>query len=327
MRSERGHWQRLGRIYDPADHQSDWARSHACVPTPLLLPGAERVRVYHAPRNAIGQSIPTYFDVAVEDPTRVVAIAGEPLMSLGELGTFDDGGIMPCSALWVGGEAWLYYVGWNPSVSVPYRNAVGLAVSRDGGHTFAKPFPGAVVDRNRDEPFFTASPYVLRESPQRWHMWYASGTGFVTDGATGTEPLYLIHYAYSRDGVEWERHGRPVIDPHHPREANARAAVVRDGDGLWRMWFCHRGSDDFRDGADAYRIGYAESEDAVYWRRNDDAAGIEYAAQGWDSTMQTYPGVVDTPHGRYLFYNGNGFGRTGIGVARWAAGELKNLPA
>lgn len=90
-------------------------------------------------------------------------------MPLGELGTFDDGRIMPCSVVSVGTRLHLYYVGWNASVSVPYRNAIGVAVSTDEGRTFERPFAGAVVDRSRDEPFFTASTCVVRTN-DRWDV-------------------------------------------------------------------------------------------------------------------------------------------------------------
>jgi hypothetical protein len=33
--------------------------------------------------------------------------------------------------------------------------------------------------------------------------------------------------------------------------------------------------------------------------------------------MIAYPHVVDTGYGRYLFYNGNGFGAAGFGYAVW----------
>jgi hypothetical protein len=33
--------------------------------------------------------------------------------------------------------------------------------------------------------------------------------------------------------------------------------------------------------------------------------------------MQTYPLVIQIGTKKYLFYNGNGFGKTGIGWAEW----------
>ena len=309
-------WTKLGRIYRPTA-RPPWAVSHACVPTALYLPAEDRIRIYFAPRNERGQSVPTYLEVAAEDPTRVVYLHDRPVLPLGELGTFDDGGIMPCSLTETDtGQLYLYYVGWNPSVSVAYRNAVGLAISDDGGQTFSRPYRGAIVDRNLHEPFFTASPCVLREG-DTWHMWYASSTGFVTV-AGRVEPLYEIKYAHSADGIYWQRPNLTCITPAHPLEANARPTVIRV-DSRYKMWFCYRGSEDYRDGPEAYRIGYAESTDARSWTRMDHRAGIDFSASGWDSRMQTYPSVVRTPYGLYLFYNGNGFGKTGIGAARWQA--------
>ncbi|MGB6151957.1 MAG: hypothetical protein WBG48_08195 [Pricia sp.] len=303
-------WIKKGVIFK-TDHNYDWMVSHACVPTPYALNDTV-IRIFFAPRNAKGQSIPTYIDVDADDPTQVLYVHDRPIMPLGKLGTFDDGGIMPCCTVETDEGLYLYYVGWNPSGSVAYRNAIGLAVSHDQGRTFKRMFPGAIVDRNRTEPYFTASPYVMKEAGI-WHMWYASSTGFVeVDGKP--EPLYIIKYASSEDGITWRRPNIICIHPGTEYEANARATVIKS-DGLYRMWFAFRDSFDFRNGAGSYRIGYAESENAVDWKRMDEKAGIAYSETGWDSKMQTYPAVFEHKDKTYLFYNGNGFGETGIGVA------------
>jgi hypothetical protein len=81
------------------------------------------------------------------------------------------------------------------------------------------------------------------------------------------------------------------------------------------MWFCYRGTQDFRDGRDSYRIGYAWSHDLINWTRNDDGAGIELSSGGWDSRMIAYPCVVRVGEKILMFYAGNGFGRDGFGYA------------
>lgn len=306
-------WKKLGIVFEP-DSQFDWMRSHACVPTALPI-GQDIIRVYFAPRNQKGQSIPVYIDVSAENPTEIISISNGPILELGRRGTFDDGGIMPCSASWNGDKVHLYYVGWNPSVSVPYRNSVGLAVSEDGGTTFSRLFEGPVVDRTLHEPFFTASPYAKQVRPDNWMMWYASSTGFLMVNDK-PEPLYEIKFAQSKDGIHWERPNITCIPPSRPDECTARPTVLYDGT-IFKMWYTYRGSFDYRDGQDAYRIGYAESDDGKRWERKDDKVGIQPSDSGWDSTMQTYPDVIQTDYGTYLFYNGNGFGATGIGVAIW----------
>jgi hypothetical protein len=73
------------------------------------------------------------------------------------------------------------------------------------------------------------------------------------------------------------------------------------------MWFCSRGA--------RYRIRYAESADGLTWERRDGEAGIDVSEAGWDAEMIEYPCVFDHKGRRYMLYAGNGFGRTGFGLA------------
>jgi hypothetical protein len=77
------------------------------------------------------------------------------------------------------------------------------------------------------------------------------------------------------------------------------------------MWYSYRGSENNPN----YRIGYAESSNAINWIRKDESAGIDVSLTGWDSEMICYPFILDFQNIRYLFYNGNGYGRTGFGIA------------
>ena len=82
------------------------------------------------------------------------------------------------------------------------------------------------------------------------------------------------------------------------------------------MWFSARGVRDYRtQKAHSYRIGYAESRDGLNWTRKDELAGIDIAAEGWDSEMIAYPYVYRRGGKLHMVYNGNGFGRSGFGYA------------
>jgi len=76
-----------------------------------------------------------------------------------------------------------------------------------------------------------------------------------------------------------------------------------------------RGSQDFRGAGATYRMGYATSRDLATWVREDARAGIEPSPEGWDSQMIAYPNVIQVGDRCYMFYNGNGFGQSGFGVA------------
>jgi hypothetical protein len=78
--------------------------------------------------------------VDANDPRTVLDLSREPLLTLGERGTFDDNGMMASCVVSAHGRKYLYYIGWNPQVTVSYRLAIGLAVSEDGGRTGSSHF-------------------------------------------------------------------------------------------------------------------------------------------------------------------------------------------
>ena len=237
-------------------------------------------------------------------------------MQLGEPGTHDEDGVMT-GCLVAGDEGVLfYYTGWSRGYTVSYRVSIGLAKSTDGGVTFERVFAGPVVDRTPLEPYMTMSPYVLRHDG-KWKMWYGSGTGWTpVDGKM--EPLYVVKYAESEDGIKWQQDDVTCIEPKHALEANTRPSVMITPSG-YQMWFSYRHSVDYRDGEGAYRIGHATSEDGKRWERQADPEGLAPGGEGWCGRMVTYPSVVEVDGRRIMFHNGDGFGQSGFGYALWEA--------
>jgi len=305
-------WKKLGMVFDIRRHSIDWLTSHAMLPTPLLLD--DRIRVFYTGRDINGCSRISFVDLKRNDPTSVLHVHDRPLFEIGKIGTFDDSGTLGTCVVKDGDHVSLYYNGYNRRVLVPWSNAIGLAVSSDNGTSFKKKFEGPIIDRTAHEPYFAITP-CIRIEKDIWHMWYTSGTGWVVVNDV-PEPLYVIKYARSHDGITWERPNQVCIHPNSDSEVTARAAVLEE-DGKYRMWFCYRGSQDFRDGTDSYRIGYAEADDPIHWRRDDSKAGIGLGPDEWDAKMIAYPAVLTCDDSTYLFYNGNGFGVHGFGCAVW----------
>ncbi|MFZ5608255.1 MAG: hypothetical protein ACOY99_01445 [Pseudomonadota bacterium] len=296
-------WRKLGRVFAGAEI-GDWSVGYAAVPLAVPLDDGH-VRVIFSARDPLQRSRPA---ALVLDMARleVVALDEAPLLSLGALGAFDDSGVMPCWQVAHEGRHYLYYIGWNRSVTVPFRNAIGLAVSADGGATYSRAFAGPVIDRSRDEPYFCASCCVLVEAG-RWRNWYLSCTGWEgTDGAPRHH--YHIKYAESDDGIAWRRDGRVAIDYASVKEYAISRPCVRHGPDGYRMWFSARG--------EGYRIYEAGSPDGLDWARRQDPV-LDVSGTGWDAEMVCYPFVFDHGGGRYMLYNGNGYGKTGFGLALW----------
>jgi hypothetical protein len=295
-------------------------KTHAQVPTPVQLGSVLRIYIAVRPRQDL--SLTTFVDLDPDDPLTVTHVETTPLLPLGKPGSFDEHGIMPSCALLEDGNVLLYYSGWSRAASVPYTNSTGLAISTDMGRTFVKYSEGPILSKGVYDPYSATSPCVVRDE-SGWYMWYCSGTGW-HDVNGKLEHTYDIKCARSLDGRIWSPTGRVAIGQRDRLEAITRPYVVRAGDGF-RMWFCCRGSQDFRDGTDSYRIGYATSEDGQSWQRQDEVCGLVPGGDGFDSKMVAYPAVLDLNCRMLLFYNGNGFGVAGFGVAEWhrEAGEAR----
>lgn len=297
-------WRKLGRIY-AVDGSRDWARTHASVPIADHR-GGDRFRIYFTSRDAANRSHVGWFEIAIADPATVLAECDAPILAPGKRGAFDEDGVMASALVHHDGRRLLYYIGWNRAVTVPFRNSIGLAVQSAADGPFVRVADGPVLDRGLTDPYFVASHDVVIEGAT-WHMWYLSGLDWLPGEPPGS--TYNLRYALSADGIDWRRHGTVAVDFAHRGEiAIARPTVRRDGD-RWRMWYCYRGK------SFPYRIGYAESEDAVHWSRHDHRAGIAVSEAGWDSEMVCYPHVFDHGGRRYMLFNGNGFGASGIGLA------------
>ena len=303
-------WHKRGLIFRPSE--SEWMQTHAQVPTPLVGDGF--IRVYFAARPNRRLSLTTYVDLEIDDPTNILRVNPNPILELGKPGTFDEHGIMPSCAIRDENRVLLFYSGWSRADSIPYNNSTGLAISEDGGASFKKISEGPILSKSQHDPYSATSPCVLKDGDD-WHMWYCSGTGWL-DVNGKFEQTYDIKYAHSSDGVCWRPHGQPSVPQHNQYEALTRPFVVKQPNG-YDMWFCFRGSHDFRDGTDAYRIGYAHSDDLRDWHRADELAGIAPSEAGWDSKMIAYPSVVTTSSAMLMFYNGRDFGREGFGYAIW----------
>jgi hypothetical protein len=308
-------WQKIGLIFKH-DQNYFWSKTHAQVPTVDIL--SDKVwRIYYSTRDESNQSRISYFDVEAGNPCHVIYKHDLPILQLGKLGAFDDAGMMPSSVLTVGGVKYLYYTGWNVRKSVPYQNTIGLAISHDNGETYERAGDGPVLGLSLYDPYFIGTASILEEDGL-WRNWYATCTGWeMINGKP--EPRYHLKYAESRDGIEWRRHGHVAIDYKDSKEGGlVRASVVRE-QGRYLMWYARRHMVGYRTEVQhSYRIGYAESNDGVNWVRMDDQAGIEVSDDGWDSGMIAYPCVVQNENASFLFYNGNGFGQSGIGVAKRA---------
>ena len=204
----------------------------------------------------------------------------------------------------------LYYCGWNRCYSVPYNWSIGIAESKDGVN-FKKLGLGPLIGPKLNEPYLQACPIVFKDPNNKWHKYYLSGIKWF-DHNKKKESQYLLMHAESKDGLNWERNGIPIIETIVKNECQTSASIIFRN-GYYHMFFSYRHGLNFREkSTNGYRIGYAKSQDLLSWERNDNLAGINVSDEGWDSKMIAYPHIFTLDNLTYMLYCGNNFGKFGF---------------
>jgi len=302
-------WKKMGLIYCPDGE--GFFKTHATRPIPFRLPDGN-LRIFFSSRSDEDMPYPTYIDIDVTNPQRVLGINREPMLQLGRTGTFDDSGITPVSILRHGGEDRMYYVGWKRRRygGVSIEATIGLAMIEDKGGSLRRAYEGPILGQDINHPIMTAAPYVIFDEG-RYKMWYCSGTEW-RSANNNPEPIYTVFYAESDDGIHWNPHQEPVIEYAFDGEIVSAPWVLKIN-GMYHMWYSKRGylSKTMKN----FSVGYAVSSDGIKWNRQDERAGIQVSESGWDSEMVCYPSFYPYKDKVYMFYSGNGVGRGGIGYA------------
>lgn len=294
---------KCGQLVIP-DPSSSWFTTHAgpsFVDTATSTP-----QLYLTGRDSHNRSHIGVFDLSVSDgKIKLTENSGRLVLSPGMMGTFDESGVSYPWIIHHGDEIFMYYVGWVSGGRTRFQNYTGLAISHDGGKTFVRDRTIPILDRTPTEPFGSGSCAVWTDD-SGWKMIYTSFDPWIESG-THAKPSYRLREAVSVDGISWHRTNRVVIDFLYPDEHIIGKPMFLADEGVVKLWYSYRGS--------SYRIGYAESTNGHDFVRMDHLVGIDVSESGWDSDMIEYAYVFDFEQYRYMIYNGNGFGLTGLGYA------------
>ncbi len=314
-------WEKLGQLFDIK--QSILIKRYVShTQSPQALVCDDFIRVYFSTRKS---DISNHFishiqfvDISL-DLTTINQISNHEVISMGNLGCFDEHGIFPLSPVRVENKIYAYTSGWSRRNSVSVETGIGLAISEDNGYSFKKYGSGPVLTSSLHEPFLIVDGFV-RQFNGKFYMFYIFGKEWIKKQETqAPERIYKIGLAISDDGINWKKNdGVQIIeDVIGDEECQALPTIIYD-QGVYHMYFCYRYAIDFRENPKrSYRLGYAYSSDLITWIRDDGIKGIDLGQEGeWDSEMMCYPNLFHLNNNTYLLYNGNNFGKDGFGLAR-----------
>ena len=298
-------WKKLGLVFCPTGGV-EWMQSHATNPVVEFLEG-DLFRIYFSPRDSKNRGqIASLVMKLSKGTASVVDGSLRHVLTHGKNGRFDDSGVTVTGLVYQDTQRLLYYLGWNRSVTIPFRNAIGVALSEQDSQEFVRVSQGPLIDRNNVDPISISYPFLLWDEG-RYRIWYGSCVEW--DGPKTSDYEFSLKYADSNDGLNWTRTGEVTLGCNPPHEdAIARPHVIRESN-LFKMWYSKKKGP-------FYRMGYAESVNGKDLVRMDDTVGIDVSEDSdWDSEMIEYPFIFDHDGQRYMLYNGNGYGKTGFGLA------------
>jgi hypothetical protein len=303
-------WHKFGLLYCPSGiGRHPKLLSHAANPLPVLLDG-DVYRIFFSGRDAHCRSSVGAVDIDIVK-RKVIQDHNKPFFEHGPEGSFFADGVSIGNCYEANGSRYMLFMGWQSPKAGHWRGDIGRLVVKSN----------LTLELESKTPFFTTSevdpislsyPWVLRGGGEGLFMWYGST---ITWDAGNGEMIHVINFASSNDGHCWTREGIAVPYKLGVAQAFSKPTVTRDAEGRYEMWFSYRSGL-----GQTYRIGKAVSEDGKAWRLALDEAGIDVSAVGWDSEMIEYPFVFDHQGQRYMLYNGNGYGKTGFGLAVLASG-------
>jgi len=297
-------WEKLGRLYTPeSGDRHPKLISHASNPLAIHLDG-DVYRVFYSGRDSQNRSSVGAVDIDIAR-RQVVTEHHEPFFEHGPAGSFYADGVSIGNCYRVGAARYILFMAWQAPRDQHWRGVIGrLAVNADLTLRLDGEAPLMAIDET--DPVSLSYPWV-QEEREEFRMWYGST---VTWDAGNAEMIHAIKVAISSDGHRWDRKGLAVPYEIGVAQAFSHPTVAKGMYGGLDMWFSYRAGT-----GQSYRIGYAHSADGKNWELDLDRAGIDVSPQGWDSEMIEYPYVFDHSDRRYMLYNGNGYGKTGFGLA------------
>ena len=85
-------WKKLGLIFKP-NTELWWSKSHAMIPTLMHLKGGHYKLLFWSKFK--NQSHIGWFEIDLNNPTKILNASFEPVLKPGKLGCFDDNGVTP----------------------------------------------------------------------------------------------------------------------------------------------------------------------------------------------------------------------------------------
>lgn len=264
----------------------------------------DEIRVFLGAWDAGGVSRITSVRFRSDRPDEVIERRPMVELDIGASDAFDGQGVFPGSVWLHGNRSFLHYTGFSRGVGFRHLNFGGLAEIDTDSLTRVSPDP---VMGPTPEGMCVRAGVSTVEIDGRFLSVYAAGNDWMQVGGK-LRPCYSIFSQWTDDGLAFREAGNKIVAYDSDREhAVGRPHILVVG-GMVVTVFTVR-TLDMR-----YTIGAAVSSDGSNWER----LPVEFEGAptpGFDDLMTYFPSPVVMSDGTiFVYYSGNGFGETGMGM-------------
>jgi len=294
-------WRKLGLVLKAAG--GPLGLTHAMLPTPLVL--SDRIRVFFASCDADLRGRVFFADLAREPPHRVLHVERTPVLDVGAPGDFDCDGVNPSQLVVHEGQLHLLYIGWRRSQGdEPYTLLAGLAAGDPDGRAFRK-LGAPLLPASAAERLFRTAPFVARDA-DGWRMLYIAGDAFVSDAGGKRVPVYELREMRSPSLFAWPGEGRTLLSPNRAEgELGFGRPVLTHHAGAPMLMISVRTEHGYR----LVQVPEGDLSGRAF------ADVLSEPAEAWEREMTCFGAPCRVGDRELLFYNGDGFGRSGMGLA------------
>jgi hypothetical protein len=296
-------WNKLGQIFKVSSSCEEII-SHASNPLAIHLYD-DVFRIFYSARNILNKSSVSFVDIDVitleniNNPNEVV-------FSYGQEESFYSHGVSIGNYYLQKNKLYILFMGWQVKDGEHWRGDVGRLELIDKKDLLLNPID-IFMGIDEEDKISLSYPWVMFHEGI-YKMWYGSTIEWTSENG---EMIHIIKYATSIDGENWKKHGIAIPYEIGVAQAFSKPSVVIDEKG-YHMWYSYRSGDGTK-----YKIGYSHSVDGIQWERKHNEVGIDVSKEGWDSEMICYPFIFEHKNNRYMLYNGNEYGKSGFGIAKF----------
>jgi hypothetical protein len=296
-------WDKLGIIYSLDNStKNKFLLTHSSNPTAVEI-GDGLFRVFFSARDAQNRSSVSAFDFDMES-FHVVNDFKKPLFQFDPNSSFFPDGISCSSVYKVENTEYLTFMGWINKKNEHWRGLIGR-VQLSSEFEILHESSEILLNLNEIDKVSLSYPYIFFEDGL-YKMYYGSTIEW---HYKNSEMLHVINYAESKNGHNFNAKGIAFPYIEGVAQAFSRPTILVKND-IKHAWFSYRGGN-----GDKYKIGYAISKERDVWDMKLNENTIFTSNEGWDSEMVEYPFVFEYKKEIYMLYNGNEYGKTGIGLA------------